>query len=129
MLAKETLPPPAPPRFFMIATKQSFEPHSSDALPNSIKIYLPGTLHPRLRVPLREIALRPTQSRTGRAEPNEPVRVYDCSGPWGDENFLGTVRDGLPPLRRDWVIERGDVEEYDGRRAALENAAQLPNGA
>jgi phosphomethylpyrimidine synthase len=128
MLAKETLPPSAPPRFFMIATKQSFEPHSSDALPNSKKIYLSGALHPRLRVPLREITLRPTQGRTARAEPNEPVRVYDCSGPWGDESFLGTVRDGLPPLRRDWVLERGDVEEFDGRMAASENSGQLPNG-
>jgi phosphomethylpyrimidine synthase len=112
----------------MIATNQSFEPHSSDALPNSKKVYLPGALHPRLRVPMREITLRPTQSRTGRAEPNEPVRVYDCSGPWGDESFLGTVRDGLPPLRRDWVLERGDVEEYDGRISASGNAAHQLNG-
>jgi phosphomethylpyrimidine synthase len=128
MLAKETLPPSAPPRFIMIATKQSFEPHSSDALPNSKKIYLPGALHPHLRVPLREITLSPTKDRTGRSQTNEAVRVYDCSGPWGDENFLGTVRDGLPALRRDWVVERGDVEEYDGRIAASETADQLPNG-
>src|ERR1700722_14560261 len=74
MLAKETPPPSAPPRIFMIATNHSFEPHSSDALPNSKKVYLPGALHPGLRVPLREITLRPTQGRTGRAEPNEPVR-------------------------------------------------------
>jgi phosphomethylpyrimidine synthase len=128
MLAKETLPPSAPPRFIMIATKQSFEPHSSDALPNSKKIYLPGALHPRLRVPLREITLSPTKDRTGRSQTNESVRVYDCSGPWGDESFLGTVRDGLPSLRREWGVERGDVEEYDGRIAASENADQLPNG-
>ena len=46
----------------MIATKDSFEPHSSDALPNSKKVYVPGKLHPGLRVPLREITLQPTQA-------------------------------------------------------------------
>jgi phosphomethylpyrimidine synthase len=112
----------------MIATNQSFEPHSSDALPNSKRIYLPGALHPNLRVPMREITLRPTQSRNGRAEPNDPVRAYDCSGPWGDENFLGTVRDGLPALRHDWIIERGDVEEYDGRTVASQNGNHPVNG-
>src|SRR5580658_868595 len=113
----------------MIATKSSFEPHSSDALPNSKRVYLPGALHPRLRVPLREISLRPTSGRNGRAEPNEAVRVYDCSGPWGDENFLVNVRIGLPPLRRDWVLERDDVEEYDGRTVVSEANSHHPNGA
>src|SRR5207249_4366478 len=45
----------------------------------------------------------------------EPVRVYDCSGPWGDPNFTGAVEEGLPALRADWIRARGDVEEYDGR--------------
>src|SRR6202453_4945972 len=106
----------------MIATTESFEPHSSDALPDSTRIYLPGRLHPDIRVPLRQIALRPTTSRAGRAEPNEPVRVYDCSGPWGDEAFLGNVRQGLPPARADWISARGDVEEYEGlANGLLEN--------
>jgi phosphomethylpyrimidine synthase len=129
MLAKETPPPPAPPRLFMIATKNSFEPHSSDALPNSKRVYLPGALHPRLRVPLREISLRPTSGRNGRAESNEAVRVYDCSGPWGDENYMVNVRHGLPPLRREWILERGDVDEIEGRAGAAENNGQPANGA
>jgi phosphomethylpyrimidine synthase len=99
----------------MIATKDSFEPHSSDALPNSRRIYLPGRLHGNVRVPAREIALAPTRSVNGRTEINEPVLVYDCSGPWGDPDFKGSVRDGLPPARREWILARGDVEEYDGR--------------
>ena len=68
----------------MIATNNSVEPRSSDALPNSKRVYLPGVLHPHIRVPLREIALSATAARNGRAEPNEAARVYDCSGPWGD---------------------------------------------
>ena len=51
-------------------------------------------------------------------ETNEPVRVYDCSGPWGDESFHGDAEHGLPPLRRDWVLRRGDVEEVPDAAAA-----------
>jgi phosphomethylpyrimidine synthase len=101
----------------MIATKDSFEPHSSEALPNSKKVFLPGKRHPDIRVPFREIALSPTQTRDGRSGVNEPVRLYDCSGPWGDEAFAGTVREGLPGLRRDWIARRGDVEAGEARRA------------
>src|SRR6185295_18117409 len=76
----------------MIATKDSFEPstlrgsatedgHSTDALPGSRRVFVPGKLHPDLRVPMRQIELAPTRSYTGAVEANEPVRVYDCSGP------------------------------------------------
>ncbi len=99
----------------MIATKESFEPHSSEQLPGSKKIYVAGRIHPDVRVPMREIELAPTKSYTGAIEQNEPVRVYDCSGPWGDPDFKGTVEEGLPALRRDWILKRGDVEEHAGR--------------
>jgi phosphomethylpyrimidine synthase len=99
----------------MIATKDSFEPHSSEQLPASKKIYVEGTIHPDVRVPMREIEVSPTKSYTGAIAPNDPVRVYDCSGPWGDPAFTGTSEQGLPALRRDWILARGDVEEIDGR--------------
>jgi phosphomethylpyrimidine synthase len=99
----------------MIASKNSFEPHSSDQLPNSKKVYVAGKIHADVRVPMREIALAPTKSFDGRVETNEPVRVYDTSGPWGDPDFNGNVTQGLPALRRDWILRRGDVEEYEGR--------------
>ncbi|HEX5220279.1 MAG TPA: phosphomethylpyrimidine synthase ThiC [Verrucomicrobiae bacterium] len=98
----------------MIASKESFEPHSSEQLPASKKIYVEGT-QPGVRVPMREIGVSPTKSYTGAVTPNDPVRVYDCSGPWGDPEFTGTVEEGLPALRREWILKRGDVEEYDGR--------------
>ncbi|HEU0011378.1 MAG TPA: phosphomethylpyrimidine synthase, partial [Verrucomicrobiae bacterium] len=90
----------------MIATPDSSQPHSGDVLPNSRRVYLPGLLHLDLRVPMREIALSPTRTFNGSLEVNEPVRVYDCSGPWGDPEFKGSVNDGLPPLRRDWILKR-----------------------
>src|SRR2546430_893741 len=99
----------------MIATKDSFEPHSSDQLPNSRRVYVAGIIHPAIRVPMREIELAPTKSFNGQIEVNEAVRLYDCSGPWGDPEFSGSVEAGLPPLRSNWILRRGDVEEYEGR--------------
>ncbi|MBI5772256.1 MAG: phosphomethylpyrimidine synthase ThiC [Verrucomicrobia bacterium] len=93
----------------------SFEPHSSEQLPASKKTYVQGTLHKDVRVPMREIEVSPTKSYTGAVEVNEPVRVYDCSGPWGDPAFTGTSEQGLPALRAKWIQARGDVAEYEGR--------------
>ena len=101
--------------FFMI--KDSIELNSREPLPNSSRIYVPGTLHPDVRVPMREIQLTPTHSFNGNTEINDPVRVYDCAGPWGDPDFKGTVEDGLPALRRDWILNRRDVEEIPGRKS------------
>ena len=99
----------------MIAPENSFTPNSRDALPNSQKVFVLGTLHPEIRVPMREITLSPTRSLNGDLVSNAPVRVYDCSGPWGDPEFIGDVEQGLPALRADWILKRADVEEYDGR--------------
>ncbi|MCC7373134.1 MAG: phosphomethylpyrimidine synthase ThiC [Verrucomicrobiales bacterium] len=99
----------------MIAKPQDFPPHSSQPLPNSRRVYVQGTLHPEVRVPMREISQSPTRTFDGRTEANAPIRVYDASGPWGDPDYTGTVEQGLPALRRDWILRRGDVGEYEGR--------------
>src|SRR5438045_4654511 len=91
---------------------------SSDQLPNSKKVYIPGSLHPDIRVPFREISLASTKTMSGEVEVNEPVRVYDTSGPWGDADFHGDVTQGLPPLRAEWIRDRGDIEEISGRTAS-----------
>jgi phosphomethylpyrimidine synthase len=98
----------------MIATKEAIE----GALPNSRRVYLEGRIHPALRVPMREITLAPTRTLSGALEPNDPVRVYDTSGPWGDPEFHGDVEEGLPALRQKWILDRGDVQEYEGRPVA-----------
>ena len=98
------------------------EPRTNGAPPRSTRTYLPGRLHPDLRVPFRLITLSPTHSFNGKLEDNESVRVYDCSGPWGDESFHGDVKHGLPPLRRDWILRRGDVEKVPGRAAGTVRA-------
>jgi len=93
----------------MIASRTSLEPSSTAPLPNSRRVYVPGTLHPEVQVPLREITLSPSRAFNGRLEPNAAVRVYDCSGPWGDAAFSGSVEQGLPPVRLPWIEARGDV--------------------
>ncbi len=110
----------------MISANESAEGAASDApLPNSRRVYVPGSLHPDIRVPMREIALAPTKSFNGAIEVNEPVRVYDTSGPWGDPDFDGDVEKGLPALRRDWILKRGDVEEIEGRGVKPEDNGYL----
>ena len=99
----------------MIAARDSFEPHSTDAFPASRKVHVEGTLHPGVRVPFREISLNRTKLFNGTHEANEPVRVYDTSGPWSDPDVPCNVREGLSALRRTWILSRGDVEEYAGR--------------
>jgi phosphomethylpyrimidine synthase len=106
----------------MIATSDSLEPHSRDQLPSSRRVYVSGQLHPDVRVPMREITLSPTKAFNGQSEVNEPVRVYDTSGPWGDPEFKGEVTEGLPAWREKWIRARADMEEYEGRAVqAIDN--------
>jgi len=94
--------------------------------PNSRKIYVETN---QLRVPFREIALTPSRSMDGTLEENPPVRVYDTSGPWTDPEQKHNVRDGLPAHRREWIIARGDVEEYEGREVLPQDNGYLTKGA
>ncbi len=78
----------------------------------SRKVYVEGS-RPDIRVPFREISLSDTPSAFG-AEKNPPVVVYDTSGPYTDPTISIDIRNGLPALRTDWIMERGDVEQLDG---------------
>ena len=109
----------------MIAPAEAFEPSSSDPLPNSTRVYVEGEIHPQIRVPMREISLSDTKRLDGSLEKNAPVRVYDAAGPWGDENFDGDVKEGLPALRSSWIQARKDVEEYEGREVKPQDNGYL----
>jgi len=93
------------------------------------RVYVSGS-RPDVKVPFREIELQPTRQPDGKLLENEPVRVYDTSGPWGDLDFHGDVRRGLPALRDAWIHERGDTETYVGRSVRPEdNGHSGANGA
>lgn len=64
---------------------------------------------------MREISLHPTKGFDGKIEQNEPVRVYDTSGPWGDPDVVCDATQGLPALRASWIEARQDTEAYEGR--------------
>jgi len=68
-------------------------PAKGDAMAARRKVYVDG-------VPFTEVSLTNGAS----------LRLYDTSGPGSDPMA------GLPALRHDWIVGRGDVEEYDGRR-------------
>jgi phosphomethylpyrimidine synthase len=80
----------------------------------SKKIHVPAQGNPNVHVAMREIHLEP-----GSGEP--PVRVYDTSGPYTDPDARIDIMAGLPQLRRDWIVGRGDVEEYDAREIKPED--------
>ncbi|MBH0190424.1 MAG: phosphomethylpyrimidine synthase ThiC [Nitrospira sp.] len=105
---------------------------STTPFPASRKVYVSGA-NEGVRVPMREITLSPTKSMNGGAPtPNEPVTVYDTSGPFTDPAVTIDVRRGLAPLRRAWVLSRQDVDElpavtsmYGRMRAADPKLAEL----
>ncbi len=97
-----------------IAAKNLSPVVTTGPLPASTKVYKPGIIHPHIRVPMREIAVHPTAG-----EP--PVTVYDSSGPYTDPSHAVSIEGGLPRLRHDWVVARGDVEAYDGRHVKPED--------
>ncbi|MDR0183771.1 phosphomethylpyrimidine synthase ThiC [Lysobacter arvi] len=84
---------------------------SADAtrpIPGSHKIHVEGS-RADLRVPMREIVLARTPTMFG-GEDNAPLAVYDTSGPYTDANAQIDLARGLPPLRAQWIAERGDTD-------------------
>jgi phosphomethylpyrimidine synthase len=90
----------------------SVDKGTTEPFAKSRKVYVEGS-RPDIRVPFREISLSDTPSAFG-AEKNPPVVVYDTSGPYTDPDANIDIRNGLPALRAQWIMERGDVEELDG---------------
>jgi phosphomethylpyrimidine synthase len=80
--------------------------------PNSSKVYITGS-RDDIRVPFREISQTDTliiNKDATQATPNPPIRVYDTSGVFTDANYEVNVRKGIPRIREQWIIERGDTE-------------------
>ncbi len=79
-------------------------------LPASTKIHFQSDRFEDVKVAMRQIKL------SEKSEVKNFV-VYDPSGPYSDHSFLDKIdlNKGLPKLRKSWILERGDVEEYQGR--------------
>ena len=79
-------------------------------LPNSTKIFVEGS-RPDIQVPMRKIKL--TDTIGDLAEVNDPIHIYDTSGPYTDPSKSINLRSGVERLRSEWIAERGDTEELD----------------
>lgn len=82
----------------------------------SRKVHVAAKSGSGVRVAMREIDLEGGEA---------PVRVYDTSGPYTDPAARIDINKGLPQLRREWIMARGDVEEYEARAVKPEDNGQL----
>ena len=86
---------------------------TSGPLPGSEKIYVKGEMFD-IEVPMRRIVLSPTIDMDGKKVENEPVVVYDTSGPYTDPGYKVDLRAGLPKIREQWIADRKDTVKLDG---------------
>ena len=108
----------------MVQTEYTSQFQGKSNFPASQKVYREGS-QPSIRVPFRQVTLTPTTGRFGQEE-NAPLSIYDTSGPYSDAGASLDLRQGLPALRGEWIMARGDVEEYEGYGVPLrgKNVAQ-----
>lgn len=97
--------------------QQFIEEICGQPFPNSKKIYVQGS-RDDIQVAMREISLSDTLVAGTKDnpvfEPNEPLHVYDTSGPYSEENADIDLRKGLAAFRRNWILERNDTTELSG---------------
>ena len=86
---------------------------SGESFTGSRRVYLHGS-DQTVRVPMRSIAQSDSLLGGDAANPvyqaNEPVLVYDTSGPYGDPDININVHNGLQGVREQWIEQRGDCE-------------------
>ena len=89
---------------------------TTQPLPASHKVYVHSHHRPEISVAMRAVVLSNTSNGHGNGNGhgdrvNAPLMIYDTSGPYTDPNFQTDIRQGLNPMRLDWIRGRGDVEE------------------
>lgn len=98
---------------------------SREPFPASRKVYVKGQLHD-ISVAMREISVGNTVDRFSDNEtPNAPVTVYDTSGPYTDPVVDIDLEKGLPRIREQWILNRGDVHGAPLRARSGKNVTQL----
>ena len=89
-------------------------------LPASRKVHIEGEIHPDIRVAMREVDL-------SEGAKEQPLRLYDASGPYTDPQAQIDIHQGLSEIRRGWIEARGDVEAYQGRDIKPEDNGLKPH--
>lgn len=74
-----------------------------------------GELYPDIRVGMRAVEQVPSVRIDNNGEkhytPNPDIYIYDTSGAFSDTKIDVDLRKGLPRLREEWILGRGDVEQ------------------
>lgn len=84
--------------------------------PGSEKVYLKGRMHD-IDVPMRKVNLTPTVKIVNGEKmmrDNDPVFIYDTSGPYTDPKVDININQGLPRTREAWISKRDDLEQLEG---------------
>ena len=85
--------------------------------PSSEKIYVEGEIN-KVKVGMRKIKLLDTVTLDKNGEKvfkkNNPVVVYDTSGPYSDPKIQININEGLSRLREEWYSKRKDLIQLDG---------------
>ncbi len=84
---------------------------TTEPLPASGKVYIQSKRYADVRVAMREISISSGSSHGGGTKADGRVMVYDPSGPYTDPAIHIDVRNGVAPLRLEWIMGRDDVEE------------------
>ena len=91
---------------------------TTQPLPASHKVYVHSHHRPEISVAMRAVVLSNATNGHGNGNgnthpehANPPLMIYDTSGPYTDPNVQTDIRQGLKPLRLDWIRGSGDVEE------------------
>ena len=90
---------------------------TTQPLPASHKVYVHNHHRPEISVAMRAVVLSNVSNGHGNGHAehaNAPLMIYDTSGPYTDPEFQTDIRQGLKPMRLDWIRGRGDVEELAG---------------
>ncbi len=81
------------------------------AFSGSKKVYIQGSRND-IQVAIREISQSATETNGG-VEKNQPIPVYDTSGPYTDPAIKIDLLKGLPLLRENWIKEREDTQKLE----------------
>ena len=90
------------------------QPSAKELFANSEKVYMPGIIHPNIRVGMRRVKLAPTVAVVDGKnvkQDNAPVYIYDTSGVFSDPKKEIDLKKGIDRIREEWILSRGDVEE------------------
>ncbi|KEA54343.1 thiamine biosynthesis protein ThiC [Mangrovibacter sp. MFB070] len=113
------------------AAQQFINTLEGSAFPASKRVYLAGS-RPDIQVPMREIQMSPTVTGGTRENPeltpNDPIPVYDTSGPYGDPDQSIDVLQGLPKCRQAWIDAREDTQQLHNSSSSWTLARQEDEG-